>query len=94
MVDEDVSNATWQKFNPSKESQREVSDNSLQLSLYQAGIQQGQVNLGTGEIVDVQQALQLGWRPTMPKEEDNQECETLWSTVRDNGLRHGDKRFL
>jgi hypothetical protein len=51
MVDEDVSNATRQKFNPSKESQSEVSDNSLQLSLYQAGIQQGQVNLGTGEIV-------------------------------------------
>jgi hypothetical protein len=41
--------------------------------MYQADLWQGKVMLGTGEIVDVYQALQLGWRPTASEEENEQD---------------------
>jgi hypothetical protein len=52
------------------DTHREVSDNILQLTLYQTDLQRGRVSLGTGEVVDVQRALQMGWRPTTPEEEE------------------------
>jgi hypothetical protein len=52
------------------DTHREVSDNILQLTLYQTDLQRGRVSLSTGEVVDVQRALQMGWRPTTPEEEE------------------------
>jgi hypothetical protein len=53
-------------------TQWEVSDNILQLTMYQADLRRGKVTLGTGEIVDVYQTLQLGWRPTMLGDKNEQ----------------------
>jgi hypothetical protein len=41
------------------------------MALYQADLQRGRVSLGNREVIDVQQALQLGWRPRTPEEEED-----------------------
>jgi hypothetical protein len=50
--------------------------------------------LGTREVVEVQRALQLGWRPTTPQEEEQEEepeyhevdLTQEWNTIEPSGI--------
>jgi hypothetical protein len=72
------------------DTHREVSDSILQLA---SDLQRGRVSLGTREVIEVQRALQLGWRPTTPEEEDEPEYHEVDLTLdgkRERGPWHGE----
>jgi hypothetical protein len=48
--------------------------------MYQADLWQGKLTLGTGEVVDIYQAMQLGQR-TMTREEDDEQDDPGYHEV-------------